>query len=171
MQPDEVGTVAAEVTMTEGPGPPTEGLTPVVRTDFTDGAAWQSVVAGITAPGEEFTPEEVGLDPSEGPQFARADVRFIERTDLDGATPEEVVADLRKTSDESFAFIVDRTTITDAEHPILCVDFSDEPPVTFRFVPSQSPAVQNNLELANMEAAEFADAADPDGIFRGFDGG
>jgi len=39
---------------------------------------------------------------------------------------------------------------------------------TFRVIPSEMWSVQNNLSLANMDWAEFADSTDEDGIFRGF---
>ncbi|HET7601047.1 MAG TPA: hypothetical protein VFK09_12185 [Gemmatimonadales bacterium] len=48
------------------------------------------------------------------------------------------------------------------------VDLYAEPGRTFRVVPRETWAVENNLSIANMDFAEFADRADPDGIFRGF---
>jgi hypothetical protein len=39
---------------------------------------------------------------------------------------------------------------------------------TFRAIPSQIRAIENNLSLANMDFAEFADNAGADGVFRGF---
>jgi hypothetical protein len=48
------------------------------------------------------------------------------------------------------------------------MDLHREPGRTFRVIPSEVWGIENNLWLANMEFAEFADSVDPDGIFRGF---
>jgi len=57
--------------------------------------------------------------------------------------------------------------MTHAEHPLLCLALR---PVgrAFRIVPAELWGVENNLAIANMDYDEFADAADADGIFRGF---
>ncbi|WP_435828452.1 DUF6924 domain-containing protein, partial [Nocardia testacea] len=39
---------------------------------------------------------------------------------------------------------------------------------TVRILPSQMWGIENNLSIANMDFQDFADAADPDGVFRGF---
>ena len=65
-------------------------------------------------------------------------------------------------------FIVDARAIAHPDHPIVVVDVYDEPGRTFRVIPSEMWAVENNLSLANMDFAEFAEAVDQDGIFRGF---
>jgi hypothetical protein len=44
----------------------------------------------------------------------------------------------------------------------------DEPGRGFRVVPAELWGVENNLSIANMDFAEFAHHADPDGVFRGF---
>ncbi|GAB3345306.1 DUF6924 domain-containing protein [Micromonospora halotolerans] len=38
----------------------------------------------------------------------------------------------------------------------------------FRALPRQVQAIENNLSIANMDFFEFARAAGPDGVFRGF---
>jgi hypothetical protein len=43
-----------------------------------------------------------------------------------------------------------------------------EPGRTFRVIPGEIWGVENNLSLANMDFAEFADSTDRDGLFRGF---
>src|SRR5262249_59564922 len=67
----------------------------------------------------------------------------------------------------TFMFVVDRTTMTHEEHPVAVLDLWREPGRTFRVIPSQMWAVQNNLWLANMDFFEFANAVGYDGIFRG----
>jgi hypothetical protein len=50
------------------------------------------------------------------------------------------------------------------------IDALDEPGRTFRVVPSELWAVENNLSLSNMDFEEFAEAVDGDGVFRAFPG-
>jgi hypothetical protein len=47
-------------------------------------------------------------------------------------------------------------------------DMYHDPGRTFRVIPSEMWGVENNLSLSNMDFFEFADAADEDGVFRGF---
>jgi len=58
--------------------------------------------------------------------------------------------------------------MTDEEHPVLVLDSFNPEVKTFRVIPSEAWGVENNLSLANMDYSEFADAADPNGVFRGF---
>jgi hypothetical protein len=64
--------------------------------------------------------------------------------------------------------IVDAVTVRSPEHPVLVVDLWREPGREFRAVPATVQATENNLSIANINFAEFADAVDEDGIFRGF---
>jgi hypothetical protein len=83
---------------------------------------------------------------------------------------EQLTSLVPQDSDHSFVFIVDRISLSHLERPILVVDLYDEPIRTFRVIPSQMWAVENNLSIANMDFSDFADAVDQDGIFRGFSG-
>ncbi len=67
-----------------------------------------------------------------------------------------------------FMFVVDRTSLTHPERPILVVDLYHEPGRTFRVIPAEAYSVQNNLSVRNMDFFEFADNVDSDGIFHGF---
>jgi hypothetical protein len=70
-------------------------------------------------------------------------------------------------SDHALLVIADARTMLEAEMPLLCVDlvpFGRQ----FRVRPDELWSVENNISLANMDFAEFADAVDPDGVFRGF---
>jgi hypothetical protein len=123
----------------------------VIRTDFSDDAAWEALCAAIEAPVGDF----------------RAYVRFVSDQANENATPAQI-AERLKDGDQTFVFIVDRTAITHPDHPILVVDLHDEPGRSFRVIPSAMWAVQNNLSIANMDFREFAEAVDSAGIFRGF---
>jgi hypothetical protein len=85
-----------------------------------------------------------------------------------GMSVEKILAAVPQGWNHSFLFVIDRTTLSHPDHPILAVDVLDEPGRTFRVIPAAAWAVENNLSLGNMDFAEFAGAADPDGIFRGF---
>jgi hypothetical protein len=124
----------------------------VLRTDFSDAAAWESVCKAITAPVGEF----------------RAYVEFLSDPEYEGISTEQLVSLLPKGSGHTFIFVVDGTTISHPEHPVLCVDLYDKPGRTFRALPPQIQVVENNLSISNMDFREFADFVDEDGIFCGY---
>ncbi|HEX3049966.1 MAG TPA: hypothetical protein VHP83_04870 [Aggregatilineaceae bacterium] len=124
----------------------------VLRTDFSDDAAWQSLCAAIEAPVGDF----------------RAYVEFVSDPAFDGLTLDQVLALHPQGAGRTFMFIVDQRAISDPEHPIRVVDLYEEPGRTFRVIPSAMWSVENNLSLANMDFFEFAEVVDSDGVFRGF---
>jgi uncharacterized protein DUF6924 len=126
----------------------------VLRTDFSNSAAWDKICAAIREP--------VGV---EGFQ---AYVEFVSDPEYDGASVEQVLSAIPKDYDHSFLFIVDQMALNHAEQPVLVLDLESEPGQTFRAIPSQMSAVENNLSIANMDFEDFTEATDPDGIFRGF---
>lgn len=131
-----------------------DGANPVLlRTDFSDDAAWAALCKAVRAPSDE------GF---------QANVDCVSSRSFDGVPVEQVAALARKGSSHSFAFLADPLTVADPERPILVIDLADEIGRTFRVIPSQMWAVENNLSLANMEYSEFADNVDPDRVFRGF---
>lgn len=133
---------------------PATPATLMLRTDFSDDAAWDAVCAAS----EQVSPEgfAAGLSFVSDPAFA-------------GLTVGQVAA-LTTASYRTFLFIVDHVTITDPQMPIVALDMHEEPGRWFRVVPGQIWGVENNLSLPNMEFREFADHTDPDGVFRGFPG-
>ncbi len=124
----------------------------LLRTDFSDDATWVAVCEAAQTPGEE------GF---------QAYVKCISDPSFDGLSVKQVVALAQKSVGHSFAFIADTLTMTDPERPILVVDLSEEPGRTFRVIPSEMWAVENNLSTANMGYSEFAENTDSDGVFRG----
>jgi hypothetical protein len=126
----------------------------VLRTDFSDDAAWESICAAIEKPAGQF-----GF---------RAYVDCVSDPAYDGITTEQVLSLAPEDSNHTFVFVVDRITVSHPEHPILVIDLYDEPGRSFRVVPSEMWGVENNLSIANMDFDEFAGAVDPDGVFRGF---
>jgi hypothetical protein len=124
---------------------------PVLRTDFSDDPAWAAVCAAISG----------AVGDAEGPDC-------VSDPEYDGLTVEQLVALGQDDKDCMYAFVVDRRTMTDPEMPVLVVDLNHEPGRTFRVVPSELGAIDDNLSIANMHFFEFADNAGPDGVFRGF---
>ena len=124
----------------------------VLRTDFSDDAVWAALCEKMRAPQGDF----------------RADLHCVSDPDFAGLTAEGLTALAERSDYLGFAFLVDTTALVHPDSPILVVDLDAEPGRTFRVVPSEMWSVQNNLAIANMDFADFADAADADGIFRGF---
>jgi hypothetical protein len=126
----------------------------VLRTEFTDDAAWEAVRAAVEGAAGEGHATWV-----DDPSYAGATVQSL--VDADNAAGED---------DRVFhLFVADAATMTDAEHPLLAVDLADEPGRTFRVPPGWFADVSANLSIANMDFAEFADIADESGgTYRGF---
>lgn len=123
----------------------------VLRTAFSDSAAWDAICAAIRRP-----------------ILFRASVEFVSDPEYDGVTAEQLSSLVPDGSTHSFMFVVDRTTLSHPDRPVLVLDLSDEPGRTFRVIPAEMWGIENNLSIGNMDFAEFADAVDGDGIFRGF---
>lgn len=127
----------------------------VLRTDFSNEAAWHLICAAMQESVEGY----------DGADF-RAYVECISDRDYEGLTLEQLIP---LAANHFFMFVVDLTSLTHPERPILVVDLHDELGRTFRVIPAEVYCVQNNLSVWNMGFCEFADNVDPDGIFRGFD--
>ncbi|MEV0988631.1 hypothetical protein [Streptomyces sp. NPDC049949] len=139
------------------PLPQPDDLTSLVlRTDFGDEAAWDGVRAALDAAGEYSHATYV------------SELRFA-GVGVEDLMSEEAAAD----EDEQIVhvFVADAATMKDPGHALLAVDLSDEPGRTFRVPARWFPDISANLSIANMDFADFADAADGSGTFRGFDEG
>ncbi len=134
----------------------------VLRTDFSDDDAWETLKKAFLV-SDEF--DNV------------FDVDFIDDVEYDGVTIDDILEtekvpdiDFEDTDDDYFTyiFIVDKLTIEHPEHPIICLDLFEEPYQRFRFIPSQFAGIEGNLSIANMDFEDFITHVDEDGIFRGF---
>jgi hypothetical protein len=130
---------------------PYRGTAMVVRTDFSDDQTWKAIGEAIQEP----TPEDF-----------RAGVQLVDDPAYRGMTTARLLEHVP--DGPSFLMIVDETTISAPDHPVLVVDLRSEPGREFRATPRAIQSVENNLSIANMFFSEFADAAGADGIFRGF---
>jgi len=136
--------------------PMTNG-SPVLRTDFSDAATWETICDEIQQP---------------SPEGFEAHVEFIDDRTFDALSKQQLLAAVPKDYPHIFIIIVDRKAISDEEHPLLVVNLYDglgsKVGEQFRALPSEIHAIENNLSIANMDFADFAGAVDGDGIFRGF---
>jgi len=64
-------------------------------------------------------------------------------------------------------FIADSTTFASPDHPVLVADLLDDGLRPFRCIPPELWAVENNLNIANMDWESFAGEVDEDGVYRG----
>lgn len=126
----------------------------VLRTNFDDDLAWETVCAEICRSScAGFVEEYTCLSDPAWADFPN------ERLTQFAPPP-------------SFFLVVDALTIEHDEHPILAIHLRDrsdsDDARTFRLVPAEATSLSCNLNIANMDFSEFAGSVDPDGIFRGF---
>lgn len=126
----------------------------VVRTDFSDHAAWQAIVAEVQAP--------------QGVDAFLANVELVDERSNEALPVEQLLQRVAERSPCYFAFIVDGTTISHPEHPLLVIGLRTNLGRAFRAIPSSIQSIENNLSIGNMDFDEFASSADADGIFRDF---
>ena len=129
----------------------------VLRTDFSNQVAWETIRAAIQRP--------VGIF-----RF-RANIEFLDNVEYSGITKEQLLSLLPRNYDHSLIIIADRFAMTRPEYPLLIVDLVERSGREFRAVPAAVQSIENNLSLANMDFEEFAEAVDKDGVFRGFSRG
>lgn len=152
---------------------PESDATLFVRTDFGDSDAWEAICAEIKHPPEEDMAayaqfaainSMIGQDVGETPE---ANLTIVDDPAFAGLAPDQLVARLPAGTETTFLFVVDHESVAKADHPILVLGLFDQKCRTFRAVPAQIQAIENNLSIANMAFADFADAVDDTGVFRG----
>jgi hypothetical protein len=132
---------------------PVTANTPLVRTDYSDKSAWTELCRLVEAPYED--------------EF-RAFFTFVDDPRLEDKTVNELMDLVESGGYWSCFFVADHEALLNPEHPVMAVDLHEERGRTFRVIPAQIWAVENNLFVSNMEFSSFAVRADPDGVFRGF---
>lgn len=145
----------------------------IIRTDFTDEAAWREMTAELDRSSDG--------DPAES-------YDVVDARELDGADTAAILAAISAHEELwdqlSVVFVADSTTMRADHHALLAVttmtreDFDDEEYYEamveggreFRTVPSGVHEIQVNLELANMDFDDFSSSAhkDSEGVFRSF---
>lgn len=130
----------------------------VLRTDFSDKAAWEAICDEIRQP---------------SPEGFYAYVEFIDDRAFEGFDKQQLLTAVPDGYPHGFIVVVERKAISDPEHSVLVVNLYDDGlgsgvGTEFRALPSEIQGIENNLSIANMHFAEFAGAVDDDGVFRGF---
>lgn len=125
----------------------------LLRMDFSDQLAWEALCEAVQVPSDDG--------------FV-ASFDFVSDPVYSGIKIEELLELQPKGAEHNFLFIADAECLANSEHPILVVDLHTEPGRTFRVIPSEVWAVENNLSISNMDFEEFANEADLKGVFRGF---
>ncbi|MFE5941985.1 DUF6924 domain-containing protein [Streptomyces sp. NPDC056480] len=139
------------------PLPQPDDLTSLVlRADFGDDGAWGAVRAALDAAGDHPHATYVSE-----PRFAGVGVQDLVAEEAAADEDDQIV----------YVFLADEARMKDPGHTLLAVDLSDEPGRTFRVPARWFPDISANLSIANVDFADFADAADGSGTFRGFDEG
>ncbi len=140
------------------------GRTPLLRTTFDDDAGWATVAAaleGRSRDGGWGSQEESLVDAVVDRRYENLDV-----VRLAGAWPDDLLGYVIVADDRTMAEV--RAAASTNTVSVLYVDLWSERGSTFRIAVDQVPDVAMNLFIANMDFFEFADAAGPDGVFRGF---
>lgn len=141
----------------------------IVRVDFSDEAAWRTVVTRLELP--------YGRDEFESSN------QFVDDPAFDGATADEVLAAAEGKAKPSAVFLADAVTMREP-HPLLAIstltqqDAEDDDHVNsemefgreFRLVPTAVSEMHVNLTIANLDFSDFSGWAyrQEDGIHRGF---
>src|SRR5690349_22261178 len=94
---------------------PVTDKTPLVRTDFSDQARWELVLTQIEQPG--------WLDP--GQRWVVSPIEDREYEGLDKQELVELAAPLFEQDEHAALLVVDETTITAPEHPVLIIELED----------------------------------------------
>lgn len=127
---------------------------PLIRTDFADDAAWESLLQRLREPvGKmEFL---ANFTPVSEPSFS-------------GAPPKTLLDAVPAGSPHRILLVSDTHTMTDPRHPVLVVELHGAGR-TFRAEPGSVQSIENNLTIANMDWDEFAERIDAEGVFIPFD--
>ena len=123
----------------------------MIRTDFSDDGAWARLLEDAARPSwpDGFMASFVPISDRGYEGLQAADLASLE-------------------GDAFFVYAADRRSMRGPERTLLVVDRLHDRGRWFRVTLEEAWAVENNLSLFNMDFFEFADAADDDGVFRGF---
>lgn len=131
---------------------PESDRTLLIRSDFSDEAAWQRIIEAVSVP---------------SPQGFLANLQLLSDPSFERADAEALAQEADSDTEHVLLVVADKRTMSDIEMPLLCID-PIPPRAQFRCIPAELWGVENNVSLANMDFGEFAAAVEADGVFRGF---
>ena len=118
----------------------------MVRADFKDDDAWREI-------------ERIARSPV-GPEGFLAYLEFLDDRSYEGVGPVELLALSRAHYRHGFVVLADALAMSHRDHPVLVIDLGEEPGRSFRAIPSALQSVENNLSIANLDFADFAETAE-----------
>jgi hypothetical protein len=126
----------------------------LVRTDFSDETAWQALLAVVT------TASAAG---------ARANTHIVDDPAYTDLTAAQVVEQAPAGPLGELLVVADKTAVTAPDMPLLVIYRPGTPDHEgLRVVAAQLATVENGVTGAGRDWDEIADAADDEGVFRGF---
>ncbi|MQY28331.1 DUF6924 domain-containing protein [Nocardia aurantia] len=126
----------------------------LVRTDFSDDSAWQALLAVVDAPSAAG---------------ARANTHIVDDAAYTDLTAAQVVEQAPAGRLGELLIVADKTAVTAPDMPLLVIHRPGTPDHEgLRVVAAQLGSVANAVTGATREWDEIADAADDEGVFRGF---
>ncbi|MER5201146.1 DUF6924 domain-containing protein [Streptomyces sp. NPDC002755] len=125
--------------------------TPLVRTCFSDEQSWQALLLAVSTPTEE--------------DFL-ANLDIVDDSAYRGLSAERMAS--LTPPDVRLVVLADEAALAVPERPLLVLRTGAGRHEELRVIAAELWSVENNITWANMDWAEFTDAADEDGVFRGF---
>jgi hypothetical protein len=125
----------------------------VLRTDFSDQAAWEAICEALRQP---------------TPDGFLANVELVDDCTYEGLSKEDVMAVVVEEYSHNIIIVADEVAISSEDHPLLVIDLLAEPGAELRAVPEAIWVLENNLVISDLDFQDFTAAADSDGVFRAF---
>lgn len=125
----------------------------LIRTCFADEKRWRELLHVAQSQPEPFA----------------AWFKVVDDPSFDGKVVDQVLAALPKEYAHEAIFIADERAVSEEGFPCLIVGPLGGELQIYRAVASELAGIDSNLSIANMGYEEFAGAAGPDGVFRGFE--
>jgi len=126
----------------------------VLRSDFSDDAAWDAIRATIDAADEHPAATYVS-----DPAFAGVTIESLIEVDAAASDDDKL----------TYVFCADAVTMAGEDHPLLVVDLYDDPGYAFRVPLRWFADVSANLAIANLDFDDFAGSRDDSSTYRGFE--
>ncbi|MFS8198565.1 DUF6924 domain-containing protein [Streptomyces sp. CWNU-52B] len=132
----------------------------LVRTDFSDDAAWASLVERVSQPPYDTSVDDDDDDAEDDGDDEVEGIRFVDDPAFAGATPEQLMAQVRPSEDveemvADVILIADTTTLHEPEHRVLVIPLTDDIGLTFRVDPDQVGVMLPNLALGNQDIEDW----------------
>lgn len=125
----------------------------LVRTAFDNEQAWADALSTVLSKNED------GF---------RAYVTVVDDIGWEGVDWEQVRQAAQASDEHVSVLFMEDSPALEPGHPVRVIDLSNETHQPFRCVTRELWGVENNLNIANMDWAEFAESTDDDGVFRDF---